>query len=122
MLRHTDWYFHQLGMNIAADKCASFQTTTTTGSWYLSDPKLQLNTGTRIPSSTVDNTLRHLGGHISPWNGLQYKDIPVKLQAALDRLRSALLKPHQTLSLLTTNLIPHFLYTSPFHLPNKDHS
>jgi hypothetical protein len=108
LLRHTDHYFRQLHMNIAADKCAKFQITTTKNSFYISDPNLSLTTGTRIPSSTANTSIRYLGGYISPWYGLQYKDLRRKLHAALDRLRSAQLKPHQKLSLLTTYLIPHF--------------
>jgi hypothetical protein len=43
--------------------------------------------------------------------------MPAKLQLALDRLRSALLKPHQKLSLLTTYLIPHFLHATVLSTP-----
>jgi hypothetical protein len=66
----TESYFSQLGMKIAAEKCASFKITTIKNSWFLSNPNLRLSTGKCIPSSHADGALRYLGGNISPWDGL----------------------------------------------------
>jgi hypothetical protein len=39
------------------------------------------------------------------------------LRLSLQRLRSAPLKPHQNLNLLTTYILPHFLYTTILAIP-----
>jgi len=44
-------------------------------SWYITNQDLRLLNGDEIPHSAADSSLRYLGGHISPWSGLQYKDI-----------------------------------------------
>jgi hypothetical protein len=108
----TENYLINLGMKIAPNKCASFQVQMTKDSWYISTTDLQLKTGDQFPSTSAIDIINYLGGHFSPWTGLQKKGIPNKLQQVLYRLRSASLKPHQKLHLLTTYLIPHFLCTT----------
>jgi hypothetical protein len=76
-----------------------------------------LTNGEKIPNSAADSSLSYLGGHISPWSGLQYKDLVDELSSTLERCRSALLKPHQKLSLTTSNLIPHFLHKTVMATP-----
>jgi hypothetical protein len=49
LLGLTESYFSQLGMKMAAEKCASFKITTTKDTWYLSDPNLRLSNGECIP-------------------------------------------------------------------------
>jgi hypothetical protein len=110
LLSTTQSYLKNLGMKIAPTKCASFQVQTK-DSWYISTTDLKLESGDQIPSTTAVDTINYLGGHFSPWPDLQKKVIINNLQQALCRLRSAPLKPHQKLNLLTTYLIPHFLYT-----------
>jgi hypothetical protein len=112
LLSTTQQFFTNLGMNIAANKSASFRIVTTRDSWYLADPKLSLNTGEIIPSSTADTTLRYLGGIISPWSGLRYKDQYPLLKSTLTRLKQAFLKPFQKTNLLSTYIIPHFLHSA----------
>jgi hypothetical protein len=53
-----------------------------------------------------------LGGYISPWNGLRHKDLGIRLEKILQRLRSASLKPYQKLHLLSTFINRHFLYVT----------
>jgi hypothetical protein len=112
LLLHTERYLYSLGMHVAATKCTSFEIKTTKDSWYVVDPDLHLSDDTHIPSSTAGSTLTYLGGLISPWNGIQQKDLGTRLQATLHRLRSASLKPHQKLHLLSTFIIHHFLYAT----------
>jgi hypothetical protein len=112
LLSITQQFFKDLGMKIAANKSASFHVVTTRDSWYLTDPKLTLNTGEKIPSSTADTTLRYLGGNISPWAGLRYKDQYPLLKSTLTRLKRAHLKPFQKTNLLSTYIIPHFLHSA----------
>jgi len=118
LLTTTEEYLNNLGMKIAVNKCTSLQVQTTKDSWYISTTKLHLSTGDRIPFSNTTDTIEYLGGHFSPWSGLQHKGITIKLQQVLHRLRSAFLKPHQKLNLLTTYLIPHFLYTTIIATPS----
>jgi hypothetical protein len=117
LLHHTESYLKSLGMRIAAEKCASFEIRTTKDSWYIANPDLRLANGDKIPSSAADSSLCYLGGHISPWSGLQYKDIVGELTTTLERCRSAQLKPHQKLSLTSTHLIPHFLHKTVMATP-----
>jgi hypothetical protein len=112
LLRLTESYFGQLGMKIAAEKCASFRITTMKDLWFLSNPNLRLSTGESIPSSHADDALRYLGGNISPWDGLQHGNLPDQLQQTLGQLKTALLKPHQKIALLSTYLIPHYLHST----------
>jgi hypothetical protein len=82
--QHTESFLCQLGMRIAAEKCASFQIKRTKDSWYTANPDLQLTTGDKIPSSSVDSSLNYLGGNISPWYGLQYKDLGDQPKSTLE--------------------------------------
>jgi len=97
-------------MRIAAEKCASFEIRTTRDSWYIADPDLRLVNGEKIPSSAADSSLCYLGGHISPWCGLQYKNLVYELASTLERCRGAHLKLHQKLTHTTSHIIPHFLH------------
>jgi len=66
---------------------------------------LQLREGERIPSSAADTRITYLGGYISLWSGLQRHGLVDKLRLSLYLLRSAPLKPHQKLNLLTTYIL-----------------
>jgi hypothetical protein len=112
LLRHTEAYLSNLGMKLSAGKCASFEIIPfrREKTWYLSDPGLRLASGESIPASRADDQLCYLGGNVSPWAGLQYRGIVDDLQTTLGRCKSAHLKPHQKLTLITTHIIPHFLH------------
>jgi len=118
LLTATEKYLYNMGMKIASNKCTSLQVQTTRDSWYISNTDLHLTTGDRIPSSNTTDIMEYLGGHFSPWTGLQHKGITTKLQEVLYRLKSAFLKPHQKLNLLTTYLIPHFLHATTITTPS----
>jgi hypothetical protein len=117
LLTHTETYLQNLGMEIAPNKCISFQIATTRDSWHVTDADLRLLNGVRIPSSAADTTIRYLGGHITPWFGLDHKHIISLLSQTLRRLQGASLKPHQKLKFLTTYLVPHFLHTTVLTTP-----
>jgi hypothetical protein len=117
LLHHTESYLKNLGMRIAAEKCASFEIRTTKDSWFIANPDLCLSNGEIIPNSAADSSLSYLGGHISPWSGLHYKDLVAQLETTLERCRSAHLKPHQKLLLTTSHLIPHFLHKTVLATP-----
>jgi len=104
-------------MSIAAHKCTSIRVVTTKDSWYISDTNLLLVGGAQIPYSAADSKLTYLGGHISPWSGLQHDYLMENLRLSLVRLRCAPLKPHQKLHLPTTYILPHFLYTTVLAIP-----
>ena len=110
LLQHTEKYLCDLGMSIAAEKCTSFTIIKAKDSWYITDPGLHLGNGDRVPSSAADSTLCYLGGHVSPWSGLQYRDLVGQLEATFERVRRAQLKPHQKLALISTHILPHFLH------------
>jgi hypothetical protein len=117
LLNHTESYLNALGMRIAAKKCPSFEIRPTKDSWYVTNPDLSLTNGDKIPNSAADNSLSYLTGHISPWSGLNYKDLVDQLSSTLEQCRSAQLKPHQKLSLTTSHLMPHFLHKTVMATP-----
>ena len=110
LLHHTEAYLNSLGMRIAAEKCAPFEIRPMKDTWYMKIPDLRLLNGDEIPYSAADSSLRYLSGHISPWPGLQYKDIVDEMASTLERCRGVLLKPHQKLSLTASHIPPHFLH------------
>ena len=75
----------------------------------MTNSDLRLSNGDKIP--------RYLGGHISPWSGLHYRDIVDLLASTLERCRGAQLKPHQKLFLTTSHIIPHFLHKAVLATP-----
>jgi hypothetical protein len=79
-----------------------------------SDP---IRSGEAIPASTADDSITYLGGWVSPWFGITYKDFVAEMRPTFQRLRAAPLKPHQKLSLLTTYIIPHFLHKTSIPAP-----
>jgi len=95
LLRHSALNMQVIGMTIAAYKCASFREGTIRDAWYISDTQLYLEGKEMIPSSATESALSYLGGHITPWAGLDHKDLVDQLRHVLCRLRTALLKPHQ---------------------------
>jgi hypothetical protein len=105
-------------MCIAAEKCASFEIRTSKGSWNITNPDLYRTSGVKIPFSAADSSLCYLGGQVSPWYGLQYKDIVDQLASTLERCRGAHLKPHQKLTLTTEHLIPHVLHKTVLATPS----
>jgi hypothetical protein len=117
LLHHTESYLNMLGMRITAEKCASFEIRTTKDSWYITNPDLSLVNGDKLPNSAADSSLCYLGGHISPWCGLQYKGLVDQLASTLERCRGAHLKPHQKLSITTSHIIPHFLHKTVLATP-----
>ena len=117
LLTHTENYLESLGMRIAANKCASFEIRKTKDSWYVEETCLRLGNNECIPSSAVDGTILYLGGHLSPWNGLQSSNIRGNLEITLQRLRSASLKPRQKLNLPITYIIPTTFISQPSQLP-----
>ena len=92
-------------------------------SWYITDPGLHLGNGDGVPSSTADSTLCYLGGHVSPWSGLQHRDLVDQLEGTFERVRRAQIKPHQKLTLITTHILPPFLHKLVFETPpNTKHT
>jgi hypothetical protein len=94
LINHTESYLNALGMRIAPEKCILFEIRPTKDSWFITNPDLSLTNGEIIRNSAVDSSLSSLGGHISPWSGLHYKDLVDQLESTLERCRSAQLKPH----------------------------
>lgn len=110
-------YLRGLGMSISAAKCASFRIAITKDSWYLMDPGLALHSGEGIPYVDADTTLRYLSVRISPWAGIDIKSLRQNLCTTLQRNKKLALKPHQKVNLISTYLVPHYLYQLVLALP-----
>jgi hypothetical protein len=104
-------------MSNATEKCASFDIRPTKDSRYIANPDPSPTNGDKLPNSAANNSLSYLTCHISPWSGLHYKDLVDQLASKLQGCRSAPLKPHQKLSLTTSNLITHFLHKTIMSTP-----
>jgi hypothetical protein len=111
LLRRTEEYLGNLGMDISANKSAAFTIKTTKDSWQLHDPYLSSKNGEKIPFSGAETTLHYLGGTFSPWKGLKAENIDIEFRDTLDRVLRLALKPQQKAELVTSYIMPHYLYT-----------
>ncbi|GJQ68540.1 hypothetical protein Trydic_g14693, partial [Trypoxylus dichotomus] len=82
LLDYMEAYLSGLGTTISAPKCACFRIAPAKDSWYL----------------------------ISPWAGISSENIKTELLATLQRVRNLALKPYQKVNLISTYLVPHYLY------------
>ena len=103
-------YLGGLGMSISASKCAAFQIRPTKDSWFVADPGLALRSGEAVPFWGPGTSLSYLGVRISPWAGIDISGLGAHLADTLRRVRSLALKPHQKVDLISTYLVPHYLY------------
>jgi hypothetical protein len=87
LLAHTEDYLSRLGMEISASKCSSFQIIPTKDSWYLENAQLRLRNGEAIPACTA-YSITYLGGRVSPWFGITYKDFVADMRPTFHRLRA----------------------------------
>lgn len=110
LLGVAEGYLKGLGMRIAAAKSAAFRIITTKDSWYLADPGLTLSSGECIPYADAGTALKYLGMKISPWAGIDIKGLKDNLCSALKRIGKLALKPYQKVDLISTYLVPHYLY------------
>lgn len=110
LLRMTETYLRGLGMAISAAKCATFQIRSTKDSWYLADPALTLTGGEAVPYTEAGMAIKYLGVVKSPWAGVDTKGLKDVLCATLQRVKKLALKPHQKVNLISTYLVPHYLY------------
>lgn len=110
LLRNAEGYLKGLGMRISAAKCATFRIAITKDSWYLADPGLTLLSGEGIPYAAAGTTLKYLGMKISPWAGIDIKGLKENLCTAIQAIKKLALKPYQKVHLISTYLVPHYLY------------
>ena len=110
LLRSAEAYLRGLGMSISAAKCATFRIVASKDSWYLADPELTLMSGEGIPYADAGTTLKYLGMRISPWAGIDIKGLKDNLCTALKGISKLALKPPQKVHLISTYLVPHYLY------------
>jgi hypothetical protein len=103
-------YLGGLGMSISASKCAAFHIKPTKDSWIVADPGLALRSGEEVPYWGPGTSLSYLGVKISHWAGIDTTGLRANLAATLRRTQALALKPHQKLDLLSTYLVPHYLY------------
>jgi hypothetical protein len=116
LLNTTNEYLKRLGMNIATSKCAAFKIQTTKDSWFLTNPFLEID-GDKIPNVTADTTIQYLGGKVSPWKGLTIEGLEEDFKAGLERAQKLKLKPHQKARLISTYMIPHYIYSLVLVVP-----
>jgi len=101
-----------MGMKMTAAKYTSFEIKQTKNSWYIADPDLHLEDGAQIPFSAADSALTHLGGYISPLECTTLQESGHQARRYSTPPSECSHQPHQKLILLTTFIIPHFLYAT----------
>ena len=117
-LSNTEAYLRCLGMKIAASKCRTFRVIRTKDSWYLADPGLSLDSGEVIPVAGAGAHLVYLGCKVSPWAGVTIEGLRASLASTMSRVQRLKLKPHQKVDLISTYLIPHYLYQLAIVMPS----
>lgn len=117
-LQNVEAYLKGLGMNLSASKCATFHITHKNQSWSVADPGLTLQSGERIPHCGAGGRFTYLGVEISPWAGIDIKSVGSSLESTLLRVKRLALKPHQKVQLISTYLIPHYLYQLGMAVPS----
>jgi hypothetical protein len=95
-------------MKISAPKSTSFQIASTKDPWYVTDPGLTLRNGKRIPAAA--SAFTYLGVRIPPWADVKLEGLREEFGGALFRASHLSLKPHQKVELISSYLVPHYLY------------
>lgn len=118
LLDTTETYLKGLGMSLSVGKCTTFQIKNTKDSWCLVNPDLKLKSGESIPYADAECKLKYLGMSISPWAGIDLEGLTSNLCSALNRVKKLALKPYQKVDLISTYLVPHYLYQLTTAVPN----
>jgi hypothetical protein len=79
-------------------------------SWNIYDPDISPIRGEKIPLAAADAALHYLGGTFSPWKGLGVEGLCSNFEGTLERVQKLNLKQHQKTTMITTYIIPHYLY------------
>jgi hypothetical protein len=110
LLKTTEEYLDSLDMKVQAAKCLTFEIKPAKEAWCIQDPGLSLKSGGRIPFAGPESKLKYLGAHISPWNGVILGGIRESINECIGRVKRLALKPHQKIQLISTYLVPHYIY------------
>ena len=116
-LRRVEEYLNNLGMKLSAPKCKAFEIRHTRDSWYVADPDLKLSSLDGIPYAQAGSEITYLGMKISPWSGVTISGIKDNLSVTLNKIQRLSLKPPQKLDLVTSHIIPHYLYCLTTAIP-----
>ena len=97
------------GLGVSHKKCFGFQILHKNKTWAIVDPMITLN-GVSLPFSGPEDRLPYLGVNINPWDKKSKYDAGRRLILAVKRGCQLPLKPYQKIHLITTFLLPKFLY------------
>jgi hypothetical protein len=97
------------GLGVSQKKCFGFQIVNKNKTWAIVDPIITLN-GTSLPFSGPEDRLPYLRVNINPWDRKSQYDAGRRLISAAKRGCQLSLKPEQKINLITTFLLPKFLY------------
>ncbi|CAH2018675.1 unnamed protein product [Acanthoscelides obtectus] len=78
---------------------------------------LELDSGEVIPVAGAGDHLVYLGCKLSPWVGVTTEGIRADLASTLSRVQRLKLKPHQKVDLISTYIVPHYLYQLSIAMP-----
>lgn len=103
-------YLREMDMSLSANKCGIFQIKIGGGSWYLKNPNVYLEKD-KVPNIDPDEVFTYLGAKFGPWKGLHKGIVVPDIIKIIKRVRALALKPYQKVNLITTYIVPHFIYS-----------
>jgi hypothetical protein len=78
---------------------------------------MALQSGEALPVATAETQLTYLGARISPCAGMTIEGLHEQFTRTIHRVSPLALKPHQKVELITTYLVPHYLYRLVLAVP-----
>jgi hypothetical protein len=78
---------------------------------------MAFQSGEALPVATAETQLTYLGARISPWAGMTIEGLHEQFTRIMNRVSHLALKPHPKVELITTYLVPHYLYRLVLAVP-----
>ncbi|XP_044265128.1 uncharacterized protein LOC123011641 [Tribolium madens] len=110
LLQVVETFLRDHGMKLSLQKCVSFQVEPTRDSFYVQDANIFANNREPIPNADAESKIRYLGMDISPWCGIDIKQMRGEVRSMLKWVKCLALKLHQKIELLSGYLVPHYLF------------
>ncbi|XP_076230185.1 uncharacterized protein LOC143175332 [Nomia melanderi] len=108
-LQILDQKLTELGMELATEKCLTFEIVGKKKTWYAKNPELKIK-NKELPYASPEHTFRYLGVDITPWNNVHCEGTTQEIVQSIRNVARMKLKPHQKMDLIQRYLLPHFLH------------
>lgn len=111
MVHDIEKFLDGIGMIISTPKSRCFQIAPTKDSFCMKDPLIKRLNNEFIPALEADEGFNYLGAKIYPWSNKLIPSLKNELSTVLKRVKKLSLKPHQKVNLISSYILPHYLYT-----------